>query len=612
MKRPLFLLSILIQVSFAVTVTSSRTLHFLAPDDREWFNGKPLLDLGNGNVIPMVYDTSNCGWWDYTFPNGVLPTQALIRLDSDPQNIVLGKNGLDDSEPLSINFTQIFSQVNPNGTELYFDPSAGYVGWTVMSSLDVRQCNNALPFLLYDTDAQLHGAFSCDNYPNVATSKCMYPSITYINISSKIPCIGVTPGIVKPTLDANRRPVYDSTSGCFQSAEAFNQLFQSTPNVNQVSCKDLSFTRSKNGDWTFDSDQTPERGFFPLEMNTGVVGTKRESYSRIPFGNGAGTLQTSGVNSAMLQSGFFPSDVNWSNENPATGRPYLFSYIPQKGEFSYGTNPNVYNNTAWSECPNVSNPGVCRVKAQRNQFFCSMTKFDFVYQEGQYFYFLGDDDFWLFINDKLVIDLGGMHMPAPGAVLLDTLAGLTLGNKYPMDLFHCDRRTDMSNFQIQTNITPHHPLTKAVQYTKGPVSGSFLFQFLSYPPQTCATMSDPQMSLVYPQYFRYSLISPTGAPVDGNSATQELDAYLPENATVWGGIRVHRDTLWLDSSKITLSGNYTLAIQTQQPVYRYSIPLRLIGTSSINSKTSKMKERAPRRKATYLLNGKYQGKIVDK
>lgn len=611
MKKAFTFLCIFMNVSFAVTAGNGRTLHLLVPDEMNWFLGRPILDLGNGSKVPMQFDTSNCGWWDYTFPAGNLPTQVLIRLDIEPQDMVLGKNGLDDSEPTPINFTQVFSQVNPSGTDLYFDPSVGAAGWTAMSSLDVRQCNYALPFILYDTDAQLHGAFSCDDYPNMATSKCSYPGVTYYDKSNQIPCIGVTPGIVKPILGSNGMPVYDSSSGCFQSAEAFNQLFQNTPSVNQKACLDLILKRSNNGDWTFDSDQSPQRGFFPWDNNIGAAGTKRESFSRIRFGVGAGTLQTSGVNSAMLQSGIFPSDVDWSKENPATGLPYLFSYVPQRGEFVSGKNPNVYNNVAWDACPNASNPDACRVKAQRNQFFCSMTKFDFVYQEGQYFYFLGDDDFWLYINNKLVIDLGGMHMPAPGAVLLDTLAGLTLGNRYSLDLFQCDRRTDMSNFQIQTNIAPEYQLTKSVQYSKGPVSGSFLFQFLSYQPQTCATIMEPWTSLEFPQIIRYSLISPTGAPVDGNSATQELDAYLPENATVWGGIRVHRDTLWLDSSKITLSGNYTLTIQTQQPVFRYSMPLRLKGVSSINSKTSKMKERAHRKKASYLLNGKYHGKIVD-
>jgi fibro-slime domain-containing protein len=33
--------------------------------------------------------------------------------------------------------------------------------------------------------------------------------------------------------------------------------------------------------------------------------------------------------------------------------------------------------------------------------------------------FVGDDDFWVFINRKLAVDLGGLHSATPGSVTLD-------------------------------------------------------------------------------------------------------------------------------------------------------------------------------------------------
>lgn len=81
----------------------------------------------------------------------------------------------------------------------------------------------------------------------------------------------------------------------------------------------------------------------------------------------------------------------------------------------------------------------------------------FGYKAGtnQTFSFTGDDDVWVFINNKLAIDLGGVHGAATGSVNLDTIAGtfgLANNQNYNISIFFAERHTTQSNFSIQTSL----------------------------------------------------------------------------------------------------------------------------------------------------------------
>jgi len=557
---------------------NAKYFYFVPPDDADWFQGNAMMIVNGGTPVKMTPDPVRCGYYQAVYFNVDPDTNVLLTSDVDPTNMVLGLNGTADVVPVSINLKKQFDTYAPSGSNLYFSADDG--SWSSADPLVTRQCSYNLAAIIYDQDAALHGAFSCDAYPNIGTSSCA-SAVTYYDPSTgKIPCLGVTPNMVMPTLGSNRMPIYNPASKCMKDSTMYNTMFRETAQSVKT-CYDLPFTRNTAGLWEFDSYNTPSKAFYPVDNqpNSGP-GLQRAAMAGVPYGNGAGTLATDVVNAqAAVQFAAYPK-IDWSAKDSATGQMLIDLYPATSGEFSSGTNPNVYDNTGW----NVA-------AGSHNQLFCFESHANFIYHPGQTFYFRGDDDIWVFINNKLSVDLGGMHLAAPSHVKLDTM-GLTSGAPYPIDIFFCDRRTNMSDIRISTNMFFSQKTSLYYDQTGGTY---VLNKVASNATGSCAALTNNTTAIIPGSQItdlQYMLLSTKGDTIDGDPSTPAVDTYLVTGKTVYGGIAINNGTVTLDTAHLSglPPGRYKLTIfESSAPGVKVTITFRIAGTTafwSANGQTS--------------------------
>lgn len=106
----------------------------------------------------------------------------------------------------------------------------------------------------------------------------------------------------------------------------------------------------------------------------------------------------------------------------------------------------------------------------KNFHFTSEVRYWFEYHGGETLQFKGDDDVWVFVNQQLAVDLGGVHGVIDGSVVLNSAdgtgsvcenialggctsprtvnLGLLLGNVYEIVVFQAERHTSASNYTL--------------------------------------------------------------------------------------------------------------------------------------------------------------------
>ena len=415
------------------TPPNATYFYVLIPEDKDWQSSLPMISSDGGVTgTNLIADPNRCGWYYAVYFNENPPDSAIIYRDDDPADQI-GINGLWGAEEVAtpILLKQMFDSLGTK--ELFFIPDdaawpddGSTYGWYTSDNGVEGVCTYSLAAIIYDTDQDLNPYFSEDGSGGGYVGNC----------------IGVHKGIVQDYLGANNKPVYNPSGingpGCFGSETEFDKLFNYQPDVNEVVCYNLPFSRARDGRWTYNSDEavtgTNVGGFSPIENTTdeSVITLNGVKQGPTPFAR-------------KLRKAQGPVPTTEPDLDHYCNGPGWTGGVNCEGLFANGDFPAIWN---W---------GAPRWEGMRNQHFCFESHATFTYKPGQEFTFRGDDDIWIFIGGKLAVDIGGTHLAAPGHVVLSQITDkdgnpLVAGQQYNIDIFFCDRRTTMSNVIIKTNM----------------------------------------------------------------------------------------------------------------------------------------------------------------
>lgn len=195
-------------------------------------------------------------------------------------------------------------------------------------------------------------------------------------------------------------------------------------------------------------DQTPRLKPTDFEINNarqdrGIVTTTLGADNKPVYAHGPNPS----INKTVISQDTF---YTWFHNTNRTKNILYNITLSNANATLTGGNPNVYCYQNSYFFP-INGKGWGNEGYGKNYHFCMETHGTFNFTGTEVFSFTGDDDVWVYINKKLVVDLGGIHAPQTASVDVSKL-GLTKGREYQFDFFYCERHTPGSSIKLCTSL----------------------------------------------------------------------------------------------------------------------------------------------------------------